>query len=365
MYREESLSNHQMVYIACNFALGASLIILTGIKYAKKDVFICDILGLLIGFIFALMMAYVVDKFPNTEYTQILNKLFPPIITKIIAVIYLIYSICLLALVQSDINGLTTTMIMPNTPDWLIGLTSIVIVAYVMHKGIHIFSLSVEILFPITYILLIFIYIVSFFKVGKISNLTPIFSESASNIFKGTLDVFSFPYVDNFLLVFIYSLSKDNFKKHTVVKKAYLMSAFFLVFRSVVVISVLGINEALRFTFPLFETVRLIQIGRYIERLELILLSSWILSTYIKLGTCYYVTLRCIEYLFNLKDYRKLSTTLAIFIIPLSINTVSSTQDLNVDNIVSIPTIKIPLLLVTLTVFIRTIILSRNSCKSK
>lgn len=363
MYREESLSKYQMIYIGCNFVLGASLIILTGIKYAKKDVFICDILGLFIGLVFALMMAYVVDKFPNTEYTQILTLLFPPIITKIIAIIYLIYSICLLSLVQSDINGLTTTMIMPNTPDWLIALTCILIIAYVMNKGIHIFSLSVEILFPITYILLIFIYIVSFLKVGKVSNLTPIFSESAANIFKGTLDIFSFPHVDNFLLIFIYSLSKDNFKKHTVVKKAYLMSAFFLIFRSVVVISVLGINEALRFTFPLFETVRLIRIGRYIERLELILLSSWILSTYIKLGTCYYVTLRCIEYIFNLKDYRKLSTTLAMLIIPLSINTISSTQDINIDNIVSIPTIKIPLLIVTLTVFIRTLFLTKKSYK--
>lgn len=177
--------------------------------------------------------------------------------------------------------------------------------------------------------------------------------------------MFAFPYLDNCILIFIYSLSKEKLKKSKVVKTSYLMISFFLIIRSVVVISVLGIDEVLRFTFPFFEAVRLIQIGSYIERLELLLLIAWIINAYIKLTICYYVILKCIQYIFNLKDYKKLSTALIVFVIPIGINAVSSTDDLFIDNSVTTPSIKIPILAVTILVFIKALILSRKKVNAE
>lgn len=365
MNSNENISKQQMIYITANFTIGASLIILTGIKYARKDSFICDILGLILGVLVALMMAYIVDQFPNMEYTQILDKIFNPTIGRVVAVMYLIFSVSLLALIESDISGLITTIVMTKTPSWVILLSIIAISAYILNKGIEIFSLNVEILFPLSFILIGFIYILLIFKFGDLSNLLPIFSEDPKDILRGTIDVFAFPYLDNCILIFIYSLSKEKLKKSKVVKTSYLMISFFLIIRSVVVISVLGIDEVLRFTFPFFEAVRLIQIGSYIERLELLLLIAWIINAYIKLTICYYVILKCIQYIFNLKDYKKLSTALIVFVIPIGINAVSSTDDLFIDNSVTTPSIKIPILVITILVFIKALILSRKKVNAE
>lgn len=357
MKPNENISKYQMIYITANFTIGSSLIAVTGLKYAKKDNFICDILGLCLGLLVALMTTYITDKFPNMEYTQILDKLFNRIGGRIIALIYLIFSIFLISLVENDISGLISTMVMNKTPTWILSLSITLIISYIFSKGIENFSLNVELLFPLSFVLIIFIYIILLIKFGDLNNLFPIFVENPKNIIRGTLDIFSFPYLDNCILVFIYSLSKNKVKKHKVIIKAYLIISPLFVVRSLAIISVLGIDESLRYTYPLFEAVRLIQIGNYIERLELLLLISWVINVYVKLGVCYYVILKCLQYIFNLDDYKKLSMALLIFVIPLSLNTISNIQDIYIDNIIPIPTIFV----VTILVFIQTLIVSRKN----
>lgn len=155
-------------------------------------------------------------------------------------------------------------------------------------------------------------------------------------------------------------MSKNRFKKSSIIKTSYLLVAPFLIVRSEIVISVLGLKEAMRFAFPLFESARLIQIGRYLERLELILLISWIFTSYIKLAVCYYVVLKCIDYIFNLNDYKKLSLALVILVTALSLNIYSGVEDIYSKQLVFTAIIKITMLLVTMLVFIKTLFYHKN-----
>lgn len=355
MVSNETISGKQLIYIIVNFLCGSSLIILTGLRYAKKDVFICDIIGLILGLLFTLMMFYVISKYPNMEYTKILDKMFNPIGGRIIALFYLLYSFCLICFIEMNISGLITTMVMPKTPNWVIILTITLVAAYVMLNGIESLALNVEIVSPLVFFMIGFVYVVLSISSGNFNNLLPVFTESIGSIVKGTSTVFSFPYIDSFILIFILSLLKGKNRNSKYIKYSYLLAALFLIPRSEIVISALGVNEANRFVFPLFEAVRLIQIGNYIERLELILLFAWVISTYIRLTVCYYVILKCIEYIFNLTDYRKISLTLCIFVIPFSINTISSIEDIYYNNFISIPVIKLPMVLITILVFIKSL----------
>lgn len=186
----ESISKKQMICITVSFLIGSSLIILTGLRYAQKDIFICEILALILGIFLALIMGYIVDKHPGMEYTEILDKLFKPVFGKVLAGIYLLYSICIVCFIENNITGLITTMVMPETPSWMIIITITLVVAYIMSKGIEEFALSAEILFPFILFSSTFIYIALIIEYGKIENVYPIFTESIGNIFRGTIDVF-------------------------------------------------------------------------------------------------------------------------------------------------------------------------------
>lgn len=364
MKSNENISKAQMIYITINVLLGPAMIILTGLPFAKRDTFICEIIGFILGIILAFMMSYVVDSFPNMEYTEILDRMFKPMGGRIIASIYLIFAVLLLLMMENNVAGLVTNMVMTKTPPLVIIITITFISAYILSKGIEKFSFNVEIFTPALLGMLSFIYIVLWIKMGDLSNMQPIFTENIATISKGTIDIFSFPYVDACILIFIYSLSNKNFRKYKVVYVSYLVAAPFLLLRSVVVIAVLGLSEASRFSYPLFEATRLIQIGDYIERLELILLIVWVISSYIKITTYYYVIIKCIEYIFKLSDYRKLSVALAIFVTPISLNVISSIEDIY-NNSYFTP-IKIPILIITILVFIRAIFYSKkNKRKSK
>ncbi|MCY6369378.1 hypothetical protein [Clostridium ganghwense] len=77
----------------------------------------------------------------------------------------------------------------------------------------------------------------------------------------------------------------------------------------------------------------------------------WVITSYIKITVYYYVILKCIEYIFNLSDYRRVAFALAIFVVPISLNVISGIED--VLSYLYIPPIKIPVLLVTILVYIR------------
>lgn len=363
MNLSESLSKKQIIYISSNFLLGSSLIILTGLKYAKRDTFICDILAFFAGLLLNIMMYYVVSKFPNMEFTQILDNIFNHTLGTIISLFYLLYSILLLCLIQTNINGLVTTMVMPQTPHWVITITIITLSAYVITLGISTLALNIEILFPFIFFLITGLYILIFFKFFNFGNLFPLFNTSFNNISRGFLDIFWFPYGDSCFLIFIYSLSKEKPKNFSVIKKIFFSISFLLILRSVIVIFVLGVKEAGRTLFPLFESVRLVEFGDYIERLDILLLTVWSISSYFKFATTYYVALKCIQYIFNLSDYKKLSTALAIFIFPLIINTFKSSDDAFLLNIISVP-FEIIILIFTIIIFIRTLILSKKTNSS-
>lgn len=360
MNLNETLSKKQLIYISANFLLGSSLIVLTGLKYAKKDTFICDFIAFGVGFILHIMMYYVVYKFPNMEFTQILNTIFNPIGGRIVALVYLYFSICLLCLIQNNITGLVTTMVMTKTPGWIITITTLLIAAYAMKFGISTFGLNIEILFPFIFFLINFLYIIIILKFFNLGNLLPIFTQNLTTISKGFLDIFLFPYVDSCILIFIYSLSKKKPKNLKLINKIFFLVSFLLIFRSVIVIFVLGVKEAQRFAFPLFEAVVQIEVGQYIQRLDILLLTVWTVSSYLKLATVYYVILKCLEYIFYLPDYKKISLSLAIFVLPFSINTITSIQDSYLNSIVTVPVMKLPMLLATVLVFLRVVYLSHK-----
>lgn len=357
MRLRESLSKKQVMYISSNYFLGSSLIILTGLKYAKRDTFICEILAFLAGFLLNIMMYYVTTKFPNMEFTEILDTLFNHTLGKIVAVFYLSYSILLLCLMQTNINGLVATTVMPETPQWIITITMLILSTYVMKLGISTLGLNIELLFPFTFFIISVLYIIIFFNFFNIGNLLPLFTENLTNISKGFLDIFWFPYGDTCFLIFIYSLSKEKPQNFNLVKKIFLSISFLLILRSVIVIFVLGSKEGARILFPLFESVRLIEFGDYIERLDILLLTVWSISSYLKFATTYYVALKCIQYICDLHDYKKLAPALAIFLFPLISNTFKSSDDAFLLSIISVP-FEMTLLMLTIIIFLRSIILS-------
>lgn len=358
MNSSEILSKKQIIYIASNFLLGSSLIVLTGLKYAKKDTFICDTLAFSAGFLLHIMMYYVVYKFPNMEFTQILDVIFNPVCGRIVALVYLYFSICLLCLIQNNITGLVTTMVMPKTPGWIIAITTLLISAYAMKLGIKTFGLNVEILFPFIFFLIIFLYIIIVFKFFNLGNLLPVFTQNLTTISKGFLDIFLFPYVDSCILIFIYSLSNEKPRNFKIIRSVFFLVSFLLIFRSVIVIFVLGSKEAGRFAFPLFEAVIQIGVGKYIQRLDILLLTVWTISSYFKLATVYYVILKCLEYIFKLPDYKKVSLALTIAMLPLSMNTFKTIEDTYLNSVVTVPIMKLPILIITILVFLRVIYLS-------
>jgi spore germination protein KB len=318
MKNKEYISIAQLKNITIGFLLGTSLIISIGIKEAKRDAWISQIIAAFMGIAVIIMISYIIKKFPKCSLEEILNTLVGKNISKLIIAYLGVYSFILSLFILNNIAVFMNIVIMQDTPIWVFIFTISLTTAYIVKKGIEVTARCVEIIIPFTLviltILLILLGIISF----DINNLKPFFASNFRNILKPSIAIFIFPYGEAIILLFLNTLvrDKENLTKNNV--KAVIISSIYLILRPVAAIGVYGVKQASTLVFPAFLSVRTIKVGDFFTRIELFMVVAWFLTAFVKLAVSIYVTSKSIEYSFSLKDYKDILIPLSIIMVPLA-----------------------------------------------
>lgn len=96
----------------------------------------------------------------------------------------------------------------------------------------------------------------------------------------------------------------------------------------IAVIGIFGVEEAKTLTFPIFSLTQMVSIGDFLERIEIIFLTVWILSLFIRVTIFYYAAALGTAQILRLKDYKPLILPLGAIIINLSVFLFESQADL-------------------------------------
>lgn len=321
MNNSEYISQHQLSCLILGMLLGTSLILSFGIKEAKRDVWVCELIGGLVGIIVMIMVTYIVSKSKYNTIGDIIEHLVGKIAAKIMMTYFFIVSFFLAALIINDIAVFMNVMIMIMTPKYVFAVTISVAAALILSKGIEIFTRCCEMFVPFVTLVLSVLIVLVLVKPFESYNLTPMFTSSLGDIVKASIIIATFPYVESALLIFLIPLVN---KKNGIYKsnlKSVIVGVFFLTLRSVLAIGVYGVSQASTLVYPVFATVRAIQYGEFFTRVELSMIFIWFMTTFIKLSISMYISSVCIQYLFSLKDYRSIVMPQSILMVPVSLVT--------------------------------------------
>lgn len=290
-------------------------------------------LSVLIVGSFALVLAYIISDlglmFRDQTIIQYSETITGKLFGKVFGLLLCISFLHVDAIIIREFADLLVGAFYPDTPKIFFVIAIIFTSAYALFHGLEAIARVNEILFPIFFISIISIFLLSINDMN-FENLTPFLADGIIPVLKGAYSQMTWYTEIVVLAVFIPFLNIPE-----KAKKISFLSMFFLIllgFTSMIgIITVFGEKTA-SLTFPFLSLGRYVSIADFIERLDSFILLIWVAGVFIKISVFHYCAVLSLSQLFNLRDYKPLimptGAILAVFSIILWSNTTQVTEEL-------------------------------------
>ncbi|KAB3531091.1 GerAB/ArcD/ProY family transporter [Alkaliphilus serpentinus] len=310
------ISNYQIFLLTIAQAGGASILYLPGVIEAGRNVWLSNILASFVGYLVIYLHYKPLSISNSKSMPMVLNRYWGRFIGGLANLYYLAFFFILSNLILSDVYyfGKIT---MPETPGHIFLIFLIAPAIYAVKLGIEIISRFLQLLLP----LLIILYSLLFaFAIPKLdfSNLLPVAADGIMPIIGGAIPNMNFPYAQILPIVFFYQYTSkaadngDKFTKYTFA--GIFMATLLLSFRGIASISAYEEATLKSLTFPPFNTIRIIEVGDVLERLDAVFIGVFYATTFYKFTITYYAMCKIVSEYFHANDAQTFSVPIAALI---------------------------------------------------
>ncbi|MFJ7183710.1 GerAB/ArcD/ProY family transporter [Lysinibacillus xylanilyticus] len=317
---KEIISSRQFMIITLLFSIGTAILFLPASVTieAKQDAWIAAIIGVVLSLPLIKLFVAFGNRTPTLTFVEANEKILGSFFGKFTSIGFIL--ICLLSSGELlyFIGLFMRTEIMPETPTMAFAFLFSIIIIYAAFLGIEVFARSAEILFPI-FMLIFIIFVICISPSIKIENLQPILETPKKSIFFSMIrfiSLFSFPLA---VLLTIFP-SAVNVQKSA--QKGFyigsIIGGIVLVTIITLCILVLGPENTASRTFPSYSLAKRISIGNFLQRIEVILATMWIISIYIRTFMYFYAAVVGIAQICKIKNHRPLIFPLGMIILGIS-----------------------------------------------
>lgn len=323
---KEKISDKQGIALVALFIMGSSLVIGTG-SIAGKDTWLAIILAILFSFPMLMVYARVLFVFPEKDLFDILEIVFGEFFGKIISILYIWYAFHLGVMVLRNFGEFINTVALEETPM----IIPIIVLAFLCIWGI---KNGMEVLGRVGEVALIILIPLIFLTIGllmpevELNNIRPILSNGMNPVLKGAFSVFSFPFAETILFSFVFSGLKKKNSPYKVYTLGLLIGGMIIFATAINELLVLGVNEYTTTYFPAHSSVSRIDVGTFLQRLEIIVAISFLGSGFVKICICLLGACNGIAKVFNFHDYRFIVVPIGLLMINLSYFIYDSTMEM-------------------------------------
>ncbi len=320
MMEKEIISSRQFMIITLLFSIGTAILIIPAsvASEAKQDAWIAAIIGVIISLPIVKLFVALGDKTPTLTFVEANEKILGRFFGKFTAIGFILISLLSAGELLYFIGIFMKTEIMPETPTMAFAFMFSIIIIYAAFLGIEVFARSAEILFAI-FLLILFFFVLFIAPSIQIENIQPIMETPKKSLFFSIIrfiSLFSFPLV---ILLMIFP-SAVNVQKSA--QKGFYIGAILggIVLITIITLSILVLgpaNTASR-TFPSYALAQRISIGNFLQRIEVIMATMWIITIFIRTFMYFYAAVIGIAQICKIKNHRPLILPLGMIILGLS-----------------------------------------------
>lgn len=290
---------------------------LPALKYppANQDVWLTALTMLPFELFFSGPIYLLSKRFPHQSIIQY-SELVLGKAGKIFGILYCWFFLHITALNICYFCAFLSTAVMPETPFIFFSITLLILCAYLVRQGFEVIVRLSEFFTPIILfiILIIFIFLI---KDMEFVQLKPVLEKGIMPTFYGgfyaaaqTIEILGLA------MILPYLNSRQNVKNTFIF--SYLLISFVALLLITSVLSTFGPELGKSLSFPFFSATRLIELGDFIERVEMFHVVIWVIGVFIKVSFFYYLTALGVSQVFNCTDYKPLVVPLGTVIISLT-----------------------------------------------
>lgn len=334
------ITNHQLFSLtACGAFGGVVLFVpsaITGI--AQQDAWFSAVIAPIYGLLILKLFCSLGNQYPNMTFVEMIMQIFGKWIGWFIAASFFTYWSFILTNVVWHMGNFVNSLVMPETPPYVIIGTFILVIAIGVIYGLETIARSSELFLFFTSFFFILVMILNLSNV-KIDNILPVFEKGITGSIKGSLILTDFMPLALLSILMIYPANVNDLREsEKSIYLGYLWSGFLIFLCILMNILVLGAPVTANAQFPTYLFAKQINIGNIFTRLEFLIASIWFTTFFIVSTLYFYSAVIGLSQLLGLKDYRKIVLPLGLIILVMTeINFPDEIYQINLSNLVLLP----------------------------
>jgi spore germination protein KB len=309
----KKVTSKQLTHAAAVLIMATSILTKHLYVYTKNDAWLIVILSFFVSSAIYFIYSVLANKFPGFSLIEINKTVFGFAFGKIVSILYIYFFFTIAALNTNVVGNFTKAFILPSTPMIYILVVFVAVCVWAVQKGSQ-NLMKYSVLFSFLAIAIILLNALLLMNDYNAANFLPGLSLSASDYLVGMHSLSMIPLCDPFvLLMFMPDLQKPKeFGKALLL--GLLIGALVLLLIVLRDIGVLGQSSEL-FTFPSFSTIRMINAGDIITRMDIIYIATLISLMFYKVSVFLCAAVSGIQRLNKLNSYQFMLYSLGTLLI--------------------------------------------------
>ena len=291
----------------------------------KQDSWIVTIIGFILTLPIIWLYISLSAKFPGKSLIEINDIVFGKIAGKIFSVLYIFFFFSLSFLNSNIAEGFVISSLMPETPKIIISVFFVFLCCYAVRKGVETMTRCSTLFIFIVCVVMITNAVV-LINLLKLSNFQPLFDLPLIKYIQGTQIQIFLPFSE---MIVFFMLFPDLKRPKDIKKPMFLgliigaLTFFIIITRD---IAILGPMIAYM-SYPAYDTVRLIDFGDVLTRMEFFYVALLIMLLFFKVSILIYAVVKGLEQIFKLSSYKILVPVIGVLVIFFSLTVFDSESE--------------------------------------
>ena len=311
------------MFIIISFIQGSVLLISFADNRVEQDAWMIVLLSFAVSLPFIISYAFLAKRFPGKSLIEINDIVFGKVIGKIISLSYILFFLLLTSFNLRDVADFYTGYVMSETPGMVFIVLFTLVCAFAVERGIGAIAKTSMITTVITIATVGFTMVLLLGEMD-FSNFLPAFNNTPKTYLVTTHTFSALAFCEIVaVLVFMPQIKID---KKLTSSMVWGMGVAAFIFLAIIIrdTAVLGATTGILVENS-FSTVKMIDIGEFLTRIELFVALNYTGSLFIKISVLYFVTVSASRQLLKLNSNRSLLIPLGSIAVVLAVIKMDST----------------------------------------
>ncbi|MNC07492.1 Spore germination protein YndE [compost metagenome] len=326
------VSTAQAAMLIVNTILPTATVVLPVIisNYAEQDAPLAFLLSTSFGLLIAYVVGSAVRCTNGAPFLVWVGGKSSPAIATVLGLLMLQFYLDITSTILREFVNFLKDNVLVNTPIPILCALILFITIYMVRQGLEVIA-RVNSLVILLYFFFVPIYVFGLSNEMNVHQLLPMFDHSLADLTLASITPTTWM-SEVAVLLFLAPYLKDPQRARIIGWTGLIIVAVLMMFSLILALLVFGPDFIKLSAYPGFSAAGVVHFGRFIEKLDILFISYWVLSIYLKFSIFLFATVECFKQTFRVGSSRPFIAALGLLVVLECLYTWQSTAKLNLYN---------------------------------